>query len=293
MKKMTNMAADKKNETSETKSPQTVSLMKEDGKENDCRDGNSKSGTDGKVAETLSFDVEDVCDLKLDFDDDDIVEYHPNSILTEKKILPNGEVDVYGCFQLFTLDGTKPLLTGSHLAEKLNGKVDPFAKRGGIENPGNLLFASYLWDIVLKTQFLGEKTPCLLIEKICKTFTPEMKEYSREADLSLFGEYVDFINSCEAENPEKTNLTKSTSNWFDVPAILRMLAPLYESLVDTDYNPLKFYCSTTMKGLPHGVIMMPWYAYQLENRIPGVENNKEVSTHLLSEFSCYTLTNRF
>jgi len=266
------MIVEKKMEDTETKSNQIT----ETGKENKSEE-NSKNNKDDKIVENTSFDVEDVCDSKLEFDDHALVPYKSTTLPPEKQILPNGEIDVLACLLVFTEDGSKPLLTGQELTKKCRSKVDPFAKRGGIENPGNLLFASYLWDRVLETQFLENKTPCSFVEKLCKTFSPEMKEYSREIDILLFGEYVKWINSPESENSEKTNLTKSTSNWFDIPAILRMLAPLYETLVETDYNPLKFYCSTTMKGLPHGIIMMPWYAYQLEGHNERVKDNKEVS----------------
>ena len=226
------------------------------------------------------FDLRDVVDIEIIFDDDDIVGHHRNSEITVKTITSDGNVDVAGCYTIFTEDVTKPLLTGLSLAEKLKKKIDPFAKRGGMENPGNLLFASYLWDIVLKTQFLGENKCCDFIEKLCKSFIPEMKSYNEEMDFSLFGEYVKWINRSEPGSTEKNNLVNSTVNWFDVPAILRMLGPTYESLVEAEYNPLKFYCSTTMKGLPHGVIMMPWYTFQLKKLIPGVKDSNEVSNLL-------------
>ena len=222
-------------------------------------------------------DVEGVVDIQLMFDDDDIVEFHPNSRITEKTILSDGNVDVLGCFSIFTSDGSKPLLTGSSLAEKLNGREDPFAKRGGIENPGNLLFASYLWDVVLQTQFLEDKTPSACVEKDCKTFIPEMKEYLKEIEFSAFGEYVNWVNAKDPENDGKLNITNSTCNWFDVPAILRTVAPTYNNLVETEYNPLRYYTQSVIKGLPHSVIMMPWYEYKLQKLIPGVENGYEVS----------------
>ena len=229
------------------------------------------------VETTDSFDVDPLVDIELVFDDDDIVEFHPNIRLTEKTTLSNGNVDVVGCFSMFTAEGTKPLLTGLSLAEKLIGKTDPFAKRGGSENPGNFLFVSFLWDVVLKTQFLGDKTPHQNIDAIWKTFIPEMKEYAKEMDMTLFKEYIKWVNKKEADSGEKSNLSNSTCNWFDVPPILRILAPTYENLVEADYNPLRFFSQSVMKGLPHTVLMMPWYKYGLEKLIPGVQNSNEVS----------------
>ena len=241
-------------------------LKNDDNKEN-------KSGTKTKTQDFV--DVEGV-DIQLVFDDDDIVEFHPNSKITEKTILSDGNVDVLGCFNIFTAEGSKPLLTGSSLAEKLNGKEDPFAKRGGIENPGNLVFASYLWDVVLQTQFLENKVPCACVEKDCKTFIPEMKEYLKEMDFRVFGEYVNWVNGKDPENSGKLNITNSTCNWFDVPGILRIVAPTYNNLVETEYNPLRYYTQSVIKGLPHTVIMMPLYEFKLQKLIPGVENSYEV-----------------
>ena len=247
-----------------------------------------KSETKTEVSKTLNtqhnseldkvqstFDLKNVVEIEIEFDDDDIVPYQRNSGITENLIGSDGNVDVLNCFNIFTTDGSKPLLTGANLAQKLKGKGDPFAKRGGTENPGNLLFSSRVWDVVLETQFLKDKKPTDLIKEICATFIPAMKDHT-ETDFSLVEEYVKWINDADADNGEKNNICNSTCNWFDVPAVLRMLAPTYKSLVETEYNAMRYFCQTTMKGLPHSVIMMPWYVFKLHNCVPGLKDKKEV-----------------
>ena len=135
-------------------------------------------------------------------------------------------------------------------------------------NPGNFVLSSYIWDVVLRTQFLSEdrSTP-FEIRKIRDTFLEEMQPYlESKMEMTLF-------KQCALRLHHRGFQYCESDNYYEVPGILRTLAPTYETLV----NGSDFYLQRCLQALPHSVIMKPFEYFKLYD-IPKLRNTRIVST---------------
>ena len=209
-----------------------------------------------------------------------------------------GIVSVVQAYKKFTSDGAKELVTGTKLLETLENKdttsklkLDPFGKKGA--NCGDLLFVCFYWDCLLKAQYLEDNSPSEKLKAyLYEGFLPvSLSDYHVEGE-TRFDVCESFIRWCNVppetrkgkaqkkaangkqKKPAVTNLEKwASSDWHEVPGILRVLAPVFVTLKLTDYNMLRPFLTNTMKTLPQSVIMMPFYNFEMAKNIPALNRD--------------------
>ena len=197
--------------------------------------------------------------------------YKAKDVSTETFVDEKNLFDIEACYKAFTENGAKPLKTPGQIASILEGTHDPFAKNASDINPGIHVFASFAWDKFLESQFLSGKDPHESTLQLLYEFVPELSAYKgNELDRTLFTEFAKWINE-----PDQVKMICS-SNYHDIPAILRLLGPTNDNLVQTIYNPLKWFFGI-MKGLPHKTIMEPYYMYKLYNGMQHFKTANNVS----------------
>ena len=104
---------------------------------------------------------------------------------------------------------------------------------------------------------------------------PECRDGVHE---NIMGKFSSWLNNPDPENSLDNRIKHFTkANWYDVPAVFKILAPTNESLVKAEYNPLRFYLQNSLKGLPHSVIMLPWKTFQLAQCAPELKDEFAVS----------------
>ena len=127
-----------------------------------------------------------------------------------------------------------------------------------------------MWNFVLKTQFYSDiASP--KVRKLRNTFIEEMIPYVNSGlDLVMIRKFILRLLQSGLGNIE-------TDNFYEVPAILRILFPSYKMLVEADLKPKTFFMENCLKGLPHGVILKPFECFKI-CEIPAVRTLKFVSS---------------
>ena len=141
----------------------------------------------------------------------------------------------------------------------------------GTHNGVRKIFVCDLWDEILKTQFWDSKIPTEFSKATVLSFVDEMFEcLGPEMDIvALFIRFTNWLKTSQLRNVEKTN-------WYDVPSILRVVAPSHNTIEKACETCKKFYMSETLKGLPHGIIMLIWKKFQLKDEICGIKSPNQV-----------------
>lgn len=170
----------------------------------------------------------------------------------------DGSLDVVASLRLY-LDkiGAGGLLCDEDLLTELSRFSDPFSSEWGTKNPGLFIFSSFLWDLVLKTQYTSDTPPSTKMRNLRNSFIEEMIPYvTYGLDLGLLTSY--------SKRLETHGLRFSrTDNFYEIPAILRVLTPSYDVLVESNSDPRQFFMHKCLEGLPHGVLMYPWDHFKL------------------------------
>ena len=191
-----------------------------------------------------------------------------NTAMDKFCLFPNGTVNIQGIYDFYLMENSANCIPlDDHLLFKLKFFSNkPFSMYN--MNPGSYIFCSYIWDVVLKTQFLCEdRSTSFEIRRIKDTFIEEMEPYiNSRMDGRLF-------KPCALRLHYEGFLYSETDNYYEVPAILRVLAPTYERLAEGG----KFYMKTCLQGLPHSVIMKPFEYFKLHD-IPRLRNTRIVSS---------------
>lgn len=167
----------------------------------------------------------------------------------------------------------KPLVRGNDLLEFLEKSKEPYARINREKhNPVLRIFLCAAWDDLLDHMFFGRNarlTP--QVEERITTFVSELiPEMRSEFDATLFGELVVFIQR------RGTTAKLVKHHWYDLPAVLRILAPSTE-MICVDFSSKKFWMRSVLKGLPHSVIMIPWKEYDVGKYLTHVKDAKDVS----------------
>ena len=193
----------------------------------------------------------------------------PNDFIDE-----NGEFQLTECFKSFTEDGGKPLDNGDDLKKFLKGDNkhpdNPYAKARK-EIGSCYLFLCDAWDKVLKTQYLVENKqdrPSEQMKLLEKNFIQlTMGTDGEEFDFTLFGEFAKWVQSNGIAGIVK-------AMWYDLPSVLRIIAPTETVLWEADFNGAKYWEKATLKGLPTFVINLPWELFRLVEHIEFFRKNK-------------------
>jgi len=161
------------------------------------------------------------------------------------------------------------LLADASLKAELCKYEDPYDVRWEIRNPALFIYSSYVWEIILKTEFYSDiASP--KIRKLRNSFIDDMIPYVNSGlDLVIFRQFISRLKECGLVNIEK-------DNFFEVPSILRILAPSYKILQKTDLKPKSYFMENCLKGLPHGVLVRPFENFKL-CEIPDLKSVKLVS----------------
>lgn len=206
---------------------------------------------------------------------DQMVPYNANIAEPVLSVDERGNINIQDVYKTFTQEGCKPLIKSQMLVARLQESGYPFGKIAGVENPGRYVFLSYLWDRILETNFLRGKKPSEEIQMISKTFIGHLQDFNEETQFERFASNVAMTEQYGVGQTKK-------AFWYDLPAVLRVLAPTNETLVNANAKILASFCSRIMMNLPHSVIMMPWREFEHKHLVE-VEDANKVST------PCYVL----
>ena len=188
--------------------------------------------------------------------------------LLEEIALFNDEViDVETVLNYYLMENkTNCLLLDKDLLRLLKLNENPINMQNN--SPETFVFSSYMWEVVLNTQFRYRDTPPYEIRNIRDTFIDEMRPYvTSRMDLSVFTKLVNHL--CGNKGFRNSEL----DNFYEVPAILRVLAPRYDSFLN---EGSEFYMKRCLQGLPHSVLMEPFDRLKLYD-IPSFKRKRTVS----------------
>lgn len=228
------------------------------------REGGQKVSTsgDGTTMTGVSSNALRV-DLAYVFNAGSIITYNNQNDSTTHELLDrtSGDVSVAACFSRFTL--TAPIQTDNALTQTLQKKDQPFSKNGGT---ADVSFLSFFWDVTLETQFDVDQTPTDTINKLLWSLVPENETLRHDVGEDIMQKYSEWVNNAEPDSKVSNRIPKFCgSNWYDVPGVMKVLAPSHGNLVKTDYNSIRFYTQNAMKCLPHSIIMLPWTVFGLNS----------------------------
>ena len=196
------------------------------------------------------------------------------SHLNKEVLHIDGNINVSVVLQNYlVLNRTDTLLTNGALKVLMERYPNPCCRNVVSRSPRHFNFCSYLWDEILKTQFLPHKPTTRLMRNVRDTFTEEMLHYHpSEMDLGTFSRYVERLQSTHLYYVR-------VDNFFELPAILRILAPPFKSVVASDNDGKLVYMKNCLKALPHTIIMKIWNEFFKEGDIlPRLKNAREVSS---------------
>ena len=179
--------------------------------------------------------------------------------LKEKMLLPDGNLDVVAILRKYLNEnGSVGWLSNEDLLKELQRYEDPFLPDWGTRNPARFIFSSYLWNFAIKTQFSSQKSPTLKMRNLRNSFIDEMIPYVTSGlDLALLRRYSKRIKMYGFQYAP-------TDNYYEIPAILRILTPPYEYFVPSVYCDRRhYYMRRCLEGLPHGVLMYPFDNFKL------------------------------
>ena len=171
-------------------------------------------------------------------------------------------------------------LTRDDLRKELDKHEDPFSSSWGTQNLALLVFPSHVWDLILKEQFCAKTDPSIVIQSTTKTFIKEIKtptESESGFDINLF-------KMCAMRLKDTGFRYAMTDNFYEVPAILRVLAVSYKTLCSNDHKiPKHRYLGDALKGLPHRVLWKPYLGFSFDSNVPELVPNtgENVSTKVI------------
>ena len=188
-------------------------------------------------------------------------------------------------FKENVIEGERRLISGDSLLREMEESSEPFSKRDLTFNAGERIFFCGLWDMILRTMFLEENAvPNHEIEARLTSFCTEfIPETGAEFDLSLFREFALFV-----EKRGNGIIGIAKCNWYDLPAVLRIIAPTTKKMRTDGWNK-KFWMKSVLKALPHSVIMMPWNSYNVGKYSRSCTDIKKVRSTKKSS-KCYLVT---
>ena len=106
---------------------------------------------------------------------------------------------------------------------------------------------------------------------LVRSFIPEMLLYKEETDFNRFP------TICTLFNDPDNGTYIYVDNWYDVPGILRMIAPLNSTLLKLDDKVQRFKMfQDILKNVPHTVLTMPWVKFDAKEYLQ-CRNAKDVS----------------
>ena len=161
------------------------------------------------------------------------------------------------------------LVLGGKLTEELEAVGPPYSSKWSNRNHGLFVYASYLWNLVLEKQFFAD-VPSLKIRKLRNSFVPEMTPYINSGlDLGLLRVF--------SLRLKQTGLRFFRyDNFYEVPPIIRVLAPSCDILVTSGSHCREFYIQTCLKGVPHGIFMKIFDTFKI-SQISPLKSSKVVS----------------
>ena len=143
----------------------------------------------------------------------------------------------------------------------------PFAPARATWSP---VFVCFLWDEILRTQYLNGNAPSACLKSVQNTFLREMSQFhGPEFDSDAF-------TSCARRIHDKGLKNFSREAWYHVPSILRVLAPTEEALLKASPQIRRSYMVSVMRGLPHGIIMGLCRNFRVVCFVEECHNEKDV-----------------
>ena len=201
-----------------------------------------------------------------------------NHMFHKNLFFPDGSLNVLQVLRQYLENNrVDRLLSNKDLLKELERHEDPFTPNWGTRNPSTFVFSSYLWNFVLKTQFSTSSRPTLKMRNLRNSFIDEMIPYvSSGLDLPLLTRFSKRIE-------EHGFQYAPTDNYYEIPAIFRILTPPYAYFVPRVFCQRRhYYMRRCLEGLPHGVLMYPFERFQLTD-IVVFKNAKLVSCVLSYE----------
>ena len=163
------------------------------------------------------------------------------------------------------------IFLGQKLYERLRGDEDAKSLCGfpnGAIVP-NTIFVLYVWDKVRKKHFVGEENDMstrtnywdVCVKDLVRIFTTIGHD---EID---FNEFSVLVN--EMQDMSFTEMAKC--NWYDLPAILRVIAPSNEKFFETSFEDGKDWYASTLQGLPTQLIKVMWV--DIASKVPQLKTD--------------------
>ena len=178
------------------------------------------------------------------------------------------DINIVDLFQKYKEN--KPLLTGDKLRDTLiqqdeDDQIGTFLKT---KNFSDTIFCSLLWDEILKDYILKQDETNLqqgqFVHFLKETYSDFVKLHGEEIEFHLFIEFVIWLADEDLNWKDIEN-----SNWFDLPAIYRILAPLSTRICNKDVYCGEDWYSTVLKGIPHSALLLPILTLQKYNFLPS------------------------
>ena len=174
-------------------------------------------------------------------------------------------------YEHFTDHGSTGLLLGDKLQFVLEIEDRRLILFGGKEQDffskflrdgsmSDCIFVSYLWDKFLELHYLtltsGQPSVFFLAGLIESFVTDIAGECVQFFNLDLMQKFARKIDDVGLKEIVKFD-------WFDVPAVLRMIAPTNKKVSSVSFEHGIEWCTQMLKGLQHEEIMLPWKDFML------------------------------
>ena len=201
----------------------------------------------------LSFPSSDSSNSDVDDAKVQAVDYEMlNEMLLD--VVGNVKLDVFLTIFLARHD-EDALLIGERLSSLYNSS--PFETKDEASSACGKIFVCSLWDYILKTNYWVGKEPSKYIKERTANFVESMRDYviAPIGTIEVFTEFTKWVQMFGLNGIE-------TTNWHDLCPMLRILATDNATIKNADIKARKFYMQTTMRALPVGTIMLPYYKIQ-------------------------------
>lgn len=179
------------------------------------------------------------------------------------------QFDLKALYKKFTNNDETNFLTNQRLKKQMQA-MHPIKTEKGTDK---VIFILYVWRKVLKNMFLKKNSaPTESVRDAMLGVVIETMNYKQDDlffEQTLIGSYIEEVNG-----NENALADENRSNWYDLPAIIRCVAPTNNVIEDLDVAKSKNWMQAVLRGLPNSVIMAPFDVLNLSEYLQGVGCNR-------------------
>ena len=177
----------------------------------------------------------------------------------EEFMKPDGNIRVEVFFHMWhSRLGAPNVFTAEELVQFVTENDEPYTKNS--TNAEAYIFATALWDMILKSYFSLNEKPSYYIGCAIDALLDYFSDYNgKHADSEkLFIEFRNWLQNFHLDDFAK-------SNWYDLCPNLRLLAPNVDMLRGANDESKKFYMLTTLKALPVRTLNFPLEYFEVKS----------------------------